>query len=217
MIERLSQSYDKPVDIEAIYEALHQKMHRKDVNTRSAHERYEYLHICYNNIFKTIRREILLEYDLVEEVDKVEVIYEADTLHKKKPRKLPRYVISKKLVEEALSSAQGNPQQYIIQRAAEILSRRMREFNAKIRTTKKTDNQKLQAIEIATTNDRTLYHWYKCILLLRRANTDNKAIQRQVSDIVTYIRYNNIHNALTEVKEGSCMNGITHMTFGIIY
>ncbi len=210
VIDRLSKTYDRPVDIITIFEALHEQLRYKGVDLSNEHERYITLSEAYYDIFKKIRRELLFDCHLIKDVEPIAVTYKADSSHNEVEYKLDRYTIAKEILEEALSPHQSNPQQTIIKKATDILSRRLVQINAaesvtkidkrnKIKKAFNSVNQQLKNFKFVDTNDRTVYHWYKCILLLKNTSGD---IFRQVSDFITYIRYNNIKFAITEVEEG---------------
>lgn len=69
----------------------------------------------------------------------------------------------------------------------------------RLKQAQKDIDKKLSNITIQSIGDRILYHWYHSILL--HWFSDIKSIEF-ITDVITYIRYNNIRTAVTPVVEG---------------
>jgi len=201
IIEQIAKSHQKPVDRIVIYEAIHRYLQDKEITSNLVgKDREGRLGDQYAD---KVKRAIGI-------LKQAHIICEAGKTKSKGEKNVASYIFSKELLEGITARTESETQNLIIDKAFRILSCRMVEINTTYSITKEDEkkriakglneiNRKLQTLDVRNTNDRIVYHWYKCILLLKLVNGD---MSRRVTDFITYIRYNNVKYALTEVKDG---------------
>lgn len=201
IIEQLPASNEDSVNRIVIYEALHEYIRHKDDDAS-------------HHLFGRDREDLLEEFyadkakRAISILKKAHIIRDAGRTTTSNKKNVASYTYSTELLESIGNKTGSIAKDQLRGQAILILSRQLAEFNTTYSPTQQDEkdriekglaniDEKLKSIKIQNSQDRIVYHWYKCVLQLKLANGD---MRRRIDDIITYIRYSNIRDAITEIE-----------------